>query len=221
MREQAPKLMHTLAKMLVRPIIEKSLFGKEHVKPINLIGAQAYAFERCAILGILCSEAKFPFFVILGGAEGMEEGGLAAVGGLARDLVLPYVDDADGFNELVNNSAMAKTGFEGNPMGFFASMAKEKLPVESAHTMVSLWSSLGGYMGLEFPDVITKWLYQTYDSDEGLYSKWDEARSFGLDIAEKKPYESSDQVIDEAVTLFSEYCREFYPEKVHHFSIVD
>ncbi|MBX3294685.1 MAG: hypothetical protein KF762_03050 [Acidobacteria bacterium] len=219
MNEKAPKLMHTLAKLLVRPAIERSFLGKEHIKAMNVIGAQGHAFERCAILGSLCRDAKFPFFVILGGAEGMEAGGLEAVGGLAGTYVLPYMPDAENFISLVNNSAMATSGYSGNPTGFFASMAKEKVPVESAHTMVSLWSSLGGYVGLEFPEVVEDWLYASYD-DPKLVVQRNEARSFGLDVAEKAPYSSSGEVKAEAVTLFREYCREFYPDKIEHFSFI-
>ena len=220
-QDNRPKLMHTLSRMLVKSQTQKGFLSKPYIMGGSVLISQAWIFERCGILGTLCQDIREPFFRVLAGTKGLEEEGIAAVGSMANNYVMPFIDDSPTILNLIVNHARAKVGFDGDFVEFLQKYGMEKLPTDKAAVSIAVWASLGGYIGLEHSYLIEDWIHWMYDEPEDLGFTWEQAREIGLAIGEKNPYNSALDVQREAINIFDEFCKEFYPEELEHFMLIE
>jgi hypothetical protein len=212
-----PKLTHFLSKMLVQSRTQNNFWSKPFITISDLLFLEAMAFEKCGIIGTLCQDARIPFFRVLAVPEGREMEGIAATEDMSEDFVMPYIDSPT-ISELIFQHSRSKTNFDGELGDFLTKHGKDKLPVDKAAVSVSVWASLGGYIGLEYPDTIEDWLHQSYSKLEDLGFTAEQARVIEAEIG-SSPY-SVEEVEQQAIDMFGEFCKGFYPNEVKEFSFL-
>jgi hypothetical protein len=216
--DSRPKYMNFLAKLLVDRRTQTSFWSKPFVTTDDLLFLEALAFERCGILGTLCQDTEIPFFRVLAVLEGCEDEGIAVIGKMSEDSVLPFVDESLGTLDLLFRSVSSKIKFDGEFSDFRLKHGKEKLPVDKAGVSISVWASMGGYIGLEYPDFIERLLRWTYGTPEDLGFTAEQSRIIETGLG-KNPYSIAD-VEREAIQLFSEFCKEYYPKEAKQFPFI-
>lgn len=210
--------MNFLAKFLVDSKTQTSFWSKPFVTTDDLLFLEALAFERCGILGTLCQDTEIPFFRVLAVLEGREDEAIAVIGKMSEDSVLPFIDESFGTLDLLFRNVSSKIKFDGEFSDFRLKHGKEKLPVEKAGVSISVWASMGGYVGLEYPDFIEKLLRWTYSTPEELGFSVEQSRIIETGLG-KNSYSVAD-VEREAIQLFSEFCKEYYPNEVKEFPFI-
>lgn len=212
-----PKLIHFVSKTLVQSRTQTSFWSKPFITMNSLLFLEAMAFERCGIIGTLCQDARVPFFRVLAVPEGLETEGLAATERMSEDFIVPFIPSPS-IMELVFRHARPKMKFDGELSDFLARHGKDKLPIDRAAVSVSVWASLGGYIGLAHPDLIEDWVRWTYSKPKDLGFTAEQARMIEEGLG-SSPY-SVAEVERQAIDLFSEFCKEFYPKEVEEFSFI-
>ncbi len=210
-----PKLIHFISTMLVDSRTQTSFWSKPFITIESLLFLEAVAFEQCGIIGTLCYDTAIPFFRVLAVQEGHEIEGIKATEKMSEDFILPFLDSIS-ISDLVFRHSCTKTEFEGEFSDFLAKHGKDKLPIDKAIVSVSVWASLGGYVGLDYPDFIERALRWTYGKQDLFTAEQFRVIETGLG---KSPYSVAD-VERQAIDLFSNFCKEFYPKEVKEFSFI-
>jgi hypothetical protein len=216
--DSRPKFANFLAKFLVDSKTKTSFWSKPFITTDDLLFLEAMAFEGCGILGTLCQDTEIPFFRVLGVLEGHENEGIAVIGKMSEDSVLPFIDESFSALDLLFRSVSSKIKFDGEINDFRLKHGKLKLPAEKAGVSISIWASTGGYIGLHYPESIEKMLRWAYNTPEELGFTAEQSKTIET-VTGKNPYSVAD-VEREAIELFSEFCKEYYPKEAKEFPFI-
>lgn len=211
--EQRPRFANLLAEYHLRPHFKKKLLGGQYVNVGPLLSVGGFLFEEGAILGrAFRSKLEIFAFPYCGQEPGDQE--LAKYIREEGRNVRKLAHEAKTLHELfmMHEMEVVSSSLPRHEWGkWFVDHAAEKVSIESVAEMSQMHSIYGAGFGSEFPELTEALYVKTYrERDE---AGWRRAREAGLDIpaeqAELVPLEERER---EAVTGFTEFCQDFFPE---------
>jgi hypothetical protein len=209
MEEKRPKFAMTMAKIYIQQGTQKPLFGKPYIMTGSYWGVCGYLFQQCGLIGKQFSDGDIDSFIrVFAGQEGMEKSAFEYLSNMVSKEILPHINDITSFHELVAIREQNRVKFAGNSNDFFIKYGDQKFPQSNAAMLAAEWASYGGCLGLNYPEKITN----LYESSNKPNSKWKEGYELGLVSTPEQPQISLEDAESEALSIFKEYCEEFYPE---------
>ena len=210
MEEEKPKFAMTMAKIFIQQQTQKPFFGKPYIMAGAYWGACGFLFQQCGLIGRLYSDEEdtTSFMRVFAAQTGKESTALEYLDSRVTEEILPLVDEASSFQDLVAFRERARVNSSDNLANFFLKHGQEKLPQSQSAMLAAEWASYGGCVGLNYPDVIEDLFEASYRPNP----RWEEAYKLGVVSTPKQTVLSIEDAEKEASGMFKEYCEQFYPE---------
>lgn len=214
---QRPKRT-SFANMLVRILLKehttKRLFRKPFIMYGRLLGLAAHAFHMSGQLACRFRDHARSFVVVFAASED----GTTTVEVMTTEWVanvLPRIADGSSLFDYVLDSEIDASDFDGDRAAFLAKNIKAmtKYSYEDAYHTLFRFAIDGVALGLTDPRRFRELVEGIHSPlDEESKKRWDRARSWGVDIPETPDRLDYAECEAEAVEMFSDYCREIYPD---------
>ena len=194
----------------LRRSLTKPLLGKPWIRYGQVLGVSGYLFTASGMLASRFCNSLVPF---VSAYVSTEEGAETASHYLVSEL-FPTLNFSEAKSSGIANYSMQKeserVGLKDKPELLLKILA-DKLSQEQALETIAVYMYEGTALGLCDPKLFRElydWPLTNFDREN-----WDQARAAGLDIPESPDQVPFEELQNDLVQMFTEYCAEFCPNE--------